>query len=276
MSAVATSPSPAPAAPPGEVGLGVQFSRVVRSEWTKLRTVRSTMWTLLATLLVCIGLPVLISFAIINQPASEVGPDFDAAGFSLFGVFLGQLIVGALGVLVMSAEYSTGTIRATLTAAPQRVVVFVSKLLTFAVVIAVVSFVTTFVAFFLVQTVLNTHSLGVSLGQGTSLRMVIGGALYLTIVGLLGLGIGAILRHSAAGISTVLALLFVVPILANFLPHSWQEHVVKYLPGQAGQAIFQRHADAVTLAPWTGLALFAAYAALTLIVGAALLVRRDA
>ena len=276
MSAAAMTSSPAPTAPAGQVGLGVQFSRVVLSEWTKLRTVRSTMWTLLATLVVCIGLPVLISFAIVNQPRSDVGPDFDAAGFSLFGVFLGQLIVGALGVLVMSAEYSTGTIRATLTAAPQRVVVFVSKLLTFAVVIAVVSFVTTFVAFFLVQTVLNTHSLGVSLGQGTSLRMVIGGALYLTIVGLLGLGIGAILRHSAAGISTVLALLFVVPILANFLPHSWQEHVVKYLPGQAGQAIFQRHADAVTLAPWTGLALFAAYAALTLIVGAALLVRRDA
>jgi ABC-2 type transport system permease protein len=276
MSVAATTSSPAPTAPAGQVGLGVQFSRVVLSEWTKLRTVRSTMWTLLATLLVCIGLPVLISFAIVNQPRSDVGPDFDAAGFSLFGVFLGQLIVGALGVLVMSAEYSTGTIRATLTAAPQRVVVFVSKLLTFAVVIAIVSFVTTFVAFFLVQAVLNTHSLGVSLGQGTSLRMVIGGALYLTIVGLLGLGIGAILRHSAAGISTVLALLFVVPILANFLPHSWQEHVVKYLPGQAGQAIFQRHADAVTLAPWTGLALFAGYAALTLAVGAALLVRRDA
>ena len=276
MSAAAMTSSPAPTAPAGQVGLGVQFSRVVRSEWTKLRTVRSTMWTLLATLVVCIGLPVLISFAIVNQPRGDVGPDFDAAGFSLFGVFLGQLIVGALGVLVMSAEYSTGTIRATLTAAPQRVVVFVSKLLTFAIVIAIVSFVTTFVAFFLVQTVLNTHSLGVSLGQGTSLRMVIGGALYLTIVGLLGLGIGAIMRHSAAGISTVLALLFVVPILANFLPHSWQEHVVKYLPGQAGQAIFQRHADAVTLAPWTGLALFAAYAALTLIVGAALLVRRDA
>jgi ABC-2 type transport system permease protein len=274
MSAVATSPSPA--APAHRVGLAVEFTRVITSEWTKLRTVRSTMWTLLSTLVVCIGLPVLISFAIVNQPKGDVGPDFDAAGFSLFGVFLGQLIVGALGVLVISAEYSTGTIRATLTAAPQRVVVFVSKVLTFGVVIAIVSFVTTFVAFFLVQAVLNTHDLGVTLGEGTSLRMVIGGALYLIIVGLLGLGIGTIVRHSAAGICTVLALLFVVPILANFLPQSWQEHVVKYLPGQAGQAIFQRHADAVTLAPWTGLALFAGYTVLTLVIGAALLVRRDA
>jgi ABC-2 type transport system permease protein len=276
MSAVATRPSPAPATPGRHVGLLVQLPRVVRSEWTKLRTVRSTMWTLLATLIVCVGLPVMISFAIINQPKSDLGPDFDAASFSLFGVFLGQLIVGALGVLVISAEYSTGTIRATLTAVPQRLVFFVSKLLTFSAVIAIVSFATTFVAFFLVQAVLGTHGLGVSLGEGTSLRMVIGGALYLTIVGVLGLGIGAIVRHSAAGISTVLALLFVLPILANFLPHSWQEHVVKYLPGQAGQAIFQRHADAVTLAPWTGLALFAGYAALALVIGATLLARRDA
>ena len=276
MSAVATSPAPAPATPRRQVGLVAQLPRVLLSEWTKLRTVRSTVWTLLATLIVCIGLPVMISFAIINQPKSDLGPDFDAAGFSLFGVFLGQLIVGALGVLVISAEYSTGTIRATLTAAPQRLVVFVSKLLTFAVVIAIVSFLTTFVAFFLVQAVLGTHHLGVSIGEGTSLRMVIGGALYLTTVGILGLGIGAILRHTAAGISTVLALLFVVPILASFLPHSWQEHVVKYLPGQAGQAIFQRHADAVTLAPWTGLALFAGYTVLALVIGAALLVRRDA
>jgi ABC-2 type transport system permease protein len=276
MSAVATSPAASTAAPRRSVGLAGQVPRVLHAEWTKLRTVRSTVWTLAATLIVCIGLPTLISFAIVNQPKSQVGSDFDAAGFSLFGVFLGQLIVGALGVLVMSAEYSTGTIRATLTASPQRVVVFVCKVMTFAVVIAVVSFITTFAAFFLVQAVLDTGNLGVSLGDADSLRMVIGGALYLILVGLLGLGVGAIVRHSAAGISTVLALLFVLPILASFLPHSWQEHAVKYFPGQAGQAIFQRHADTVTLAPWTGLALFAGYVLLSLVIGAVLLVRRDA
>ena len=277
MSTVATTPAGRPAAAPRRpVGLAVQLPRVLRAEWTKLRTVRSTVWTLLGALVVCVGLPLLISFAIINQPKSDLGPDFDAAGFSLFGVFLGQLIIGALGVLVISAEYSTGTIRASLTATPQRLLMLLAKLLTFAVIVAVVSFVITFAAFFSVQAVLNTHDLGVSLGEGSSLRMVVGGALYLVIVGLLGLGIGTILRHSAAGISTVLALLFVLPILASFLPHSWQEHVVKYLPGQAGQAIFQRHADAVTLAPWTGLSVFAGYAVLSLIIGAVLLVRRDA
>lgn len=274
----ATTATPAAAAvPTRRVGPAAQFARVVTSEWTKLRTVRSTVWTLVFTLLVCIGLPVLISTAIINQPAGDFHRS-DAASFSLFGLFLGQLIVGALGVLVISAEYSTGTIRATLSATPQRVLMLIAKTLTFAVIIAVVSFVTTFVAFFAVQAILNTHNLGVTLGDPDSLRMVIGGALYLTIVGLLGLGIGTILRHSAAGISTVLGLLFVLPILASFLPHSWQEHIVKYLPGQAGQAIFQpgNANDPTTLAPWTGLAVFAGYALLALVIGGFLLRRRDA
>jgi ABC-2 type transport system permease protein len=279
MAGTTTTPQTVPA--PGrarahDAGPASQFLRVLVSEWTKLRTVRSTMWTLLATVLVCVGLPVLVAFPVMNQPKSQLGPDFDAAGFSLFGVFLGQLIVGALGVLVVSAEYSTGTIRATLSATPQRLLMLAAKTLTFAVVIAVASFVTVFAAFFLVQAILDTHNLGVALGHGDSTRMVVGGALYLTIVGLLGLGVGTILRHSAAGISTVLGLLFVLPILAGFLPHSWQEHVVKYLPGQAGQAIFQRGADPVTLAPWAGLALFAGYALLSLLVGAVLLRRRDA
>jgi ABC-2 type transport system permease protein len=277
MSAVTTAPTapPAFAAPRPPVGLAVQLPRVLRAEWTKLRSVRSTVWTLALTLLICIGLAPLLSLAVINQPHKELS-DFDPAGFSLIGLFLGQLIVGALGVLVISAEYSTGTIRASLTATPQRLVMMLAKILTFTVVIAVVSLVVTFAAFFLTQAVLDTHDLGVSLGQGSALRKVFGGALYLVVVGLLGLGIGTILRHSAAAISTVLGLLFVLPILAGALPQSWQEHVVKYLPGQAGQAIFQRVPDPVTLAPWTGLALFAGYALISLLVGAFLLRRRDA
>ncbi len=279
MAGTMTNPATAPVPAPSrrhDVGQLTQLGRVLSSEWSKLRTVRSTMWTLIATLVVCIGLPALFSLAVINQPRSDIGPDFDGASFSLFGVFLGQLIVGALGVLVITAEYSTGTIRATLSATPQRLVMLLAKTVTFAVVIAVVSYVTVFAAFFAVQAILNTHDLGVTLGEGNSTRMVIGGGLYLIIVGLLGLGVGTILRHSAAGISTVLGLLFVLPILASFLPQSWQEHVVKYLPGQAGQAIFQHGADNNTLAPWTGLAFFAGYALLSLLVGAFMLKRRDA
>jgi ABC-type transport system involved in multi-copper enzyme maturation permease subunit len=217
----------------------------------------------------------LIALAIVNDPHGP-GPDFDAAGFSLFGLFLGQLIVGALGVMVISAEYSTGTIRATLTATPQRLAMLVAKTLTFGVVIAVVSFVTTFAAFLAVQPILDTKDLGTTLGEGQSLRMVVGGALYITAVGLLGLGLGTILRHTAAGVSTIVGLLFVLPIVSGFLPQSWREGWVKYLPGNAGGGVFSSRPDPTALGPWTSLSVFAGYAVLSLVIGAILLRRRDA
>src|SRR5262249_43915410 len=141
-----TTTVPVAAAPSPHVGVATQFTRVVGSEWTKLRSVRSTMWTLLSTVLLTIGLPCLIAWAVVSDPKGP-GPDFRADTFSLFSVFLAQLIVGALGVMVISAEYSTGTIRATLTATPQRLSMLVAKTVTFAVVLAVVAFITTFAAY---------------------------------------------------------------------------------------------------------------------------------
>jgi ABC-2 type transport system permease protein len=257
------------------VGMATQFPRLVTMEWTKMRTVRSTMWTLLSTLLVSIGLPALFALAVINDPHGP-GPDFDAAGFSLFGLFLGQLIVGALGVLIISAEYTTGSIRTTLTAAPQRLAMLTAKTLAFGIVIAVVSFVTTFAAFFAVQPILDTKHLGTTLGAGSSLRMVVGGALYIIAVGLLGLGLGTILRSTAAAVSTIVGLLFVLPIVSGFLPESWRESWVKYLPGNAGSGIFSARADPTSLGPWQSLIVFTGYAVLALVIGAVLLRRRDA
>jgi hypothetical protein len=271
--AATTAPVTIPREQPGAVTL---LGRSVLAEWTKLRTVRSTIWTLLGTLTVCVGLPFLISFAIINAKPSDLGPDFDAASFSMFGLFLGQLIVGALGVLVISAEYSTGTIRASLSAVPHRLTVLLGKTITFTVALTVLAFVTVFAAFYLVMAVLSTKQLDVPLGRDPATRIVIGGALYLILVGLLGLGIGTILRHTAAGISTVVALLFVLPILGNFLPHSWQTSWVKYLPGQAGGALFNPTQTDIALAPWPGLVVFAIYVLVALVVGGILLVRRDA
>src|ERR1700741_1495686 len=121
-----TVPVAAARAPP--VGLGTQFVRLVGSEWTKLRSVRSTMWTLLSTVLLTVGLPCLIAWAVVSDPNGP-GPDFRADTFGLFSVFLAQLIVGALGVMVITAEYSTGTIRATLIATPQRLSMLVAKTL---------------------------------------------------------------------------------------------------------------------------------------------------
>jgi ABC-2 type transport system permease protein len=262
-------------APARSVGVGTQFVRLLSSEWTKLRSVRSTMWTLLSTVLLTIGLPCLIGWAVVSDPSGP-GPDFRADTFSLFSVFLAQLIVGALGVMVISAEYSTGTIRATLTATPQRLSMLVAKTLTFAVVLAVFAFITTFAAYLAVQPILNTKNLGMALGDGQSVRIVVQCALYLVLVGLLGLGIGAILRHTAAGISTVVALLFVVPILSNFLPQSWQVGWVKYQPGNALNGILIDRPDPHALGSWASLAVFAAWALLALVVGAIFLQRRDA
>jgi hypothetical protein len=106
--------------------------------------------------------------------------------------------------------------------------------------------------------------------------MVVGGALYLVAVGLLGLGIATIVRSTAAGISVVVGLLFVLPVLVGFLPDWWQVNVVKYLPGSAGASVFTNLNDPAALAPWPGLALFAGYGLLALVVGGVLLARRDA
>ena len=269
-----TGTAAAPVRPPG-VAPAAQLLRVMRAEWTKLRSVRSTLWTLAATVLVSIGLPALISLAVINSPRAR-GTDFDAAGFSMSGLFLGQLIVGSLGVLVVSGEYSTGTIRASLSAIPQRLTLLVGKTLTFALVLLVTALVTCFAAFFLTEAILDSKSYGVTLSHPGSLQVVVGGALYLVVVGLLGLGLGFVMRHTAAAISTVFGLLFVLPIVANFLPQSWQDHVVKYLPGQAGQAVFSTTPQPHTMAPWTGLTLFLGYALLGLLLGGVVLRRRDA
>ncbi len=253
--------------------MATQLLRVMAAEWTKLRSLRSTVWTLAATVVLCIGLPALISLAVIS---SEPGGDFEAAPFSMSGLFLGQLVVGSLGVLVVTAEYSSGTIRASLGAVPQRTRLLIGKAITFTLTLVTVSLVTCFAAFFLTQAILGSHDLGTSIGAAGSLQVVVGGALFLTVVGLLGFGLGFTLRHTAGAISTVFGLLFVLPILASFLPHSWQINVVKYLPAQAGTAIFQIRPGPDSLAPWSGLALFFGYALLSIVFGGWVLSRRDA
>jgi ABC-2 type transport system permease protein len=278
MTSAAAVQTPATNVPtdPTQVGAGTQLARVLRSELVKLRSVRSTVWTLAATVLICVALPLLLSLAVVSQPHHAQGPNWDPTGLSLAGVYLGQLLIGSLGVLLISAEYSTGTIRATLSATPQRLLMFLAKIVTFSAVVAVVAFATTFVAFLSVQAVLNTHHLGTTLGTPPAMRMVVGGALYLVAVGLLGLGIGAIVRNTAAGIITVVGLLFVLPVVGAFLPPSMQEQTVKYLPGNEAASVLSAHYDPTQLGPWAGLSLFVAYTALALAVGGLLLLRRDA
>lgn len=265
--------------PPGQPGAARHAWWLIQAEWTKLRSVRSSVIALLCMAAVCVGLGAAIAAGTVarwNQMPLAEQLSFEPASMSLAGLFLGQLVIGVLGCLVMSAEYSTGTIHATFSASPQRTAVLAAKTAVFAAVTFVVSLITCFACFFTAQAIYAGRHLGTSLDAPGVLRVVVGGALYLTVVGLLGVGLAATMRHTAGTISTLFGLLLVLPILARFLPGDWQTDLDPYLPSNAGSGIFQLHADAGSLSPWTGFALFAAYAVAALIAGALMLRSRDA
>jgi ABC-2 type transport system permease protein len=253
------------------------FIGVLRSEFTKIRSVRSTYWTLLALVVVTVGFGALASWGVAAH--GHPGPGFDPAAQSLAGLYISQLIMGVLGVLVITAEYSTGMIRTTLTTMPWRGTIIAAKAVVFAVVAFVTGLITCFASFFLGQALMSSHQLSTALGAPDVLRAVIGGALFLTACGLLAFGIGLLLRHTAGAISTVVALLFVLSILINFLPSSWQNHVDKWIPADAGTQIWSGVASRggpPMFAPWTGFAVFCGYAAIAVIGGLILFRKRDA
>jgi ABC-2 type transport system permease protein len=257
----------------------VTQARVVYSEWIKLRSLRSTYLTLLAATVALIGLGALFSWFTdthwTTMPARERA-DFDPALTSLRGFFLAQLAVGVLGVLMISGEYATGMIRASLAAVPRRLPVLWAKAAVFAGVVWALMTASSLVAFWIGQALLTSQHLGVSLADPGVPRAVFGVPLYLTVVGLLGVGIGALIRNSAGGIATVFGLLLVVPVLAEALPTSWGNRIDKWLPSNAGQALLSAHHQAHTLHPWTGFAVFCLYALAALAGAAVLLRRRDA
>ncbi len=259
-----------------------QFVAVLRAEWTKLWSVRSTLWSLLVTIAIIVGLGALFCAARVAR-ADRLDPgelrNFDPTGFSLNGIFLAQLAVGVLGVLVMSSEYATGQIRATFGATPQRNLVLAAKVAVFMVVTFVVGLVACLAAFFIGQAILggSTKFHNASIGDPGVLRAVIGGAMYLSVLGALGIGLGTVLRRTAGAIAALVGLLLILPILVNFLPSPWSTDISKCLPLQAGNAVFHTAKLAGTdLSLWVGFAVFCAYAVASLALGAVLLARRDA
>jgi ABC-2 type transport system permease protein len=261
----------------------VTQARVALSEWTKLRTLRSTRYALLAGVAMTIGFAIIP--AVVNASRWSHMSLLDKAGFnpletSLIGVTIAQLAIGVLGVLVISGEYSTGMIRSTFSAVPKRLPVLWAKGGVFAIVTLVLALPATLIAFFSAQAILrghtfNGHDIALSFSNPGVARAVIGGALYLTLAGLFGFGLGAILRNTAGGISAFAAILFVLPPLMNVLPSSWNHAISPYLPSNAGRAIMQTGNPAHTLSPWTGLGLFAAYTAIAIAIAAVQLRRRD-
>jgi ABC-2 type transport system permease protein len=259
---------------PGIVG-------VARSEWTKIRSLRSTFWTFLVTAVLTIGLGSLFALGRTSRPRGRdpITASFNAAGFPFNALFLAQLAIGVLGVLIITTEYSSGMIRTTLTAVPQRGLVLAVKAVIFACVTLVVSVLTTFVTFFASQAILNrgTVKYGVSLSSPHALRIVIGAALYLTVCALLGVALGALLRSTAAAITALAGLLFILPILMNFLPVSWhRDAIAQWLPSNAGMQIIEKATQPLQFSPWVGLAVFAGWVVLAFAAALVLLRRRDA
>lgn len=275
-SAPAKGPGSVSGAMPGSAPHRGEFLDVVRSEWIKLRSVRSTYWSLASAIVVIVGLSAAIPAAFAHNASQNDLVTTDLVALTLTGVYIGQLIVGVLGVLVITSEYSTGMIRTTLAAVPGRRRMLAAKVCVFAVTIFVATTATTFAAFALGTTLLHRVA-DVSLSDPGALRAVIGAGLYLTLVGLFGIGLGTIIRHTAGAISALVGIMLVLIIIVATLPSSLRDHVWKYLPGNAGESVFlTRFTDNDHMKPWNGFALFCLYVAVSLIIGTVLLTRRDA
>ncbi len=257
----------------------VRFRRVLLSEWTKLRSVRSTKWSLAVGFLLTIAFPILFAFVTRSHwgsMAPRERADRHPLDIALAGVNVAQLAIAVLGVLLISAEYSTGSIRSTFTAVPKRLPVFWAKLLDYAAVSLALIVPAVLVSFFASQAILHSiPQLQISFSQPGVARSVIGGAVYVMLVGVFALAIGTIVRNTAGGIAAFAAIFFVLPPLMFTLPTSWNNAISQYLPSNAGRQLFALHHAAHTLRPVTGTLVFLAYCGAAILIAAVLLVRRD-
>jgi len=254
----------------------VGFANLARSEWTKLTSVRSTYWTAVLATLATVALATVICarMASLINSGRQSTDGFDPTTLSLNGLYIAQIAAGALGVLLISSEYGTGMIRATLSAVPQRLAVLASKAVVFGVSTLVLGELMSFTAFGIGQGLLSRAHAGASLADPGVLRAVAGGGLYLTVVGLLGFGLGALVRHSAGALSAFFGVLFAPSVIIDLLPSSWH-NAINYMPANAGSQIFAVQHTSGALTPWGGFGLFCTYAAAATATAAILMTRRD-
>jgi ABC-2 type transport system permease protein len=258
----------------------VTQANVLRSEWTKLWTLRSTRWSLLAAVVAMAGLGILVAVVQMSRWTQLTPQDraaYDSIDTAVGGYHLAQLAIGVLGVMVISGEYSTGMIRSSMMAVPHRLPVLWAKLGVFSAVTFALMLVSSFVSFFVVQAVVQ-HHVQHTLVDPHALRVVVGAALFLTVLGILATGIGTLVRNTAGGISLFVFLLFVLPGITAILPASLADSISPYLPLSAGTTIATSTFEAGShhLSPWGGFALFCGYALLAVVAAAIGLLRRDA
>ncbi len=258
----------------------VRFSGVLRSEWTKLWTLRSTRWSLLVSVIAMGGLGALVAAVEMSRWSRLPAHDrltYDAINTAVGGYHLAQLAIGVLGVLVITGEYSTGMIRSSLMAVPRRLPVLWSKIAVYAVVSFVLMLIAALISFFIVQSIVTQHHLQRSISAPGALRTVIGSALFMMVLGIMCVGIGGIVRNTAGGIAFFVALLFVLPGISAILPSSVNDAISPYLPLNAGTTVASHSFDNPHhLSVWGGFALFCGYALVAVIGAAISLRRRDA
>lgn len=261
----------------------VGFGHLMLAEWTKIRSVRSTVWTLLLFVVLTVGFTVLFTGLTVANWTGQDAARRNATvisnpvGFILgAGIGLGQLTICVLGALVITTEYSTGVIRASLLAVPRRLPMLAAKSAVFAILVLVIGEIVAFACFFLGSGILHSK-VPVALSGPNVLRAVVGAGLYLGVLGLFALAVGLLIRHTAGAITTVIGILLVLPILSGLLPGSWGAHINAYLPEQAGSLIYTTHRDTTALlSAWQGFGVFCLWTAVLLAAGAYLLMRRDA
>lgn len=276
----------APAATPagtGRVaaGSGLSLAGIIRSEWIKLRSVRATAWSYALVVLISLGLAAIMSLSLDLGGAAGDIPAADQARFlvqaATFGVLFGQLAVAVLGVLVMSGEYSTGMIKSTLTAVPRRLPALWAKAAVLFVATFVVGALSTIGSFLTASMIVAGQGLHASLFDPDVILPVLGGALYLALVSVFALGIGAILRSSAGAIASVLGIVLLLPMVLSMIPAPWASDMLPYLISNAGVSMFGLMSfSAVPMEPWLYLLIVLGWLGVSLAGAAVLLQRRDA
>lgn len=261
------------------------FGGALRSEWTKIRSVRSTYWSLAAAVIFSIGFAALSSgvdahryqkYSVAKRHRLLVQDGVDAVSQTMSGVAIGQIAIAVLGALVISSEYRNRMIRTTLTALPRRGRMLAAKVIAYGGLALVAAEFITFVSFFAGIAFYRGVGFDVALSDPGVLRAVAGTGIYMALAGICGLGLGLIIRHSAGAITASIGFLLVLPALSQALPSPWDTRIGKFLPYSIGDQAAHPQQVSDHLGAVTGLVMLAIYAAALLAIGWALLQRRDA
>jgi ABC-type transport system involved in multi-copper enzyme maturation permease subunit len=277
-SAAPARPAPLPPAPARRAG----FGHLLLSEWTKIRSLRSTVWSLILLVVLTLGITILIT-AITSAQWNKIGAASRTQirldptnGILGAGLQFGQLTIIVLGVLLITSEYSTGVIRASLLAVPRRLPMLAAKAIVFTAITLVLGEIVMFASFFIGAAILHSH-VPVSLSGPNAARAVAGGGLYLAVLGLFALSIGALVRHTAGAITGVIAFVIVAEPLSSLIPGPWGDHIHDYLPTVAGRLVIQTaRTSHQVLSAWQGFGVFCLWTAALFVAAAILLMRRDA